>query len=326
VRQAARQGKDVRFTALLHHITVDLLRKSYFALKRQSAAGIDGMNWQTYGENLTENLAALHSQIHKGSYRAKPARRTLIPKADGTQRPLSILCLEDKIAQQAVVYVLEAIYEECFLGFSYGFRSGRSPHDALDALSTGLYRKRVNWVLDADIQKFFDTMNHDWMMQFLQHQIGDKRLLRLVAKWLKVGVMNGYHRESSEQGAAQGAVISPILANVYLHYVLDLWCQRWRRREACGDMIVIRYADDSVYGFEHEHEAKQFLQDVRERLTTFGLTYTLTKHALYDSAGMRWGSIGALAYPSRALLIFSVLRTTAQLLVKVMILLSAVKR
>jgi group II intron reverse transcriptase/maturase len=272
VRQAARQGKDVRFTALLHHITVDLLQKSYFALKRQSAAGIDGMNWQTYGENLTENLTALHSQIHKGSYRAKPARRTLIPKADGTQRPLSILCLEDKIAQQAVVYVLEAIYEECFLGFSYGFRSGRSPHDALDALSTGLYRKRVNWVLDADIQKFFDTMNHDWMMQFLQHQIGDKRLLRLVAKWLKVGVMNGYHRESSEQGAAQGAVISPILANVYLHYVLDLWCQRWRRREACGDMIVIRYADDSVYGFEHEHEAKQFLQDVRERLTTFGLT------------------------------------------------------
>jgi len=185
------------------------LEQSYFSLKRNSAPGLDGVTWQAYGENLIEKLTALHTQIHKGSYRAQPARRTMIPKSDGTERPLSILCLEDKIVQQAVVFVLEAIYEENFLGFSYGFRPGRGQHDALDALSTGIYRKRVNWVLDADIKKFFDTMDHDWLMRFLQHRIGDKRLLRLIAKWLKVGVMNGAHREFSVQGAPQGAVITP---------------------------------------------------------------------------------------------------------------------
>jgi RNA-directed DNA polymerase len=272
VRQAARQSKDVQFTALLHHITVELLEQSYFSLKRNSAPGLDGVTWQAYGENLIEKLTALHTQIHKGSYRAQPARRTMIPKSDGTERPLSILCLEDKIVQQAVVFVLEAIYEENFLGFSYGFRPGRGQHDALDALSTGIYRKRVNWVLDADIKKFFDTMDHDWLMRFLQHRIGDKRLLRLIAKWLKVGVMNGAHREFSVQGAPQGAVISPILANVYLHYVFDLWSHQWRRQKAHGDMIIIRYADDSVLGFEFEQEAKRFLQDLQERLQAFGLT------------------------------------------------------
>jgi len=272
VRQAARQSKDVQFTALLHHITVELLEQSYFSLKRNSAPGLDGVTWQVYGENLIEKLTALHTQIHKGSYRAQPARRTMIPKSDGTERPLSILCLEDKIVQQAVVFVLEAIYEENFLGFSYGFRPGRGQHDALDALSTGIYRKRVNWVLDADIKKFFDTMDHDWLMRFLQHRIGDKRLLRLIAKWLKVGVMNGAHREFSVQGAPQGAVISPILANVYLHYVFDLWSHQWRRQKAHGDMIIIRYADDSVLGFEFEQEAKRFLQDLQERLQAFGLT------------------------------------------------------
>ena len=210
VRQAARQKKDVQFTALLHHITIELLEQSYFALKRNSAPGLDGVTWYTYGDNLIEKLTALHGQIHQGSYRARPARRTMIPKADGTERPLSILCLEDKIVQQAVVSVLEAIFEESFMGFSYGFRPGRSQHDALDALSTGIYRKKVNWVLDADIQKFFDTMNHDWLMRFLQHRIGDKRLLRLIAKWLKVGVMNGAHREASAQGAPQGAVVTPL--------------------------------------------------------------------------------------------------------------------
>lgn len=272
VRQAARQRKDVQFTALLHHITIELLEQSYFSLKRNSAPGLDGVTWHAYGENLTEKLTALHSQIHKGSYRAQPARRTMIPKADGTERPLSILCLEDKMVQHAVVYVLEAIFEENFMGFSYGFRPGRSQHDALDALSTGIYRKHVNWVLDADIQRFFDAMNHDWLMQFLQHRIGDKRLLRLIAKWLKVGVMNGAHRESSDQGVPQGAVISPILANVYLHYAFDLWSHQWRRQKAAGDMIIIRYADDSVLGFEHEQDAKLFLQDMQERLQTFGLT------------------------------------------------------
>lgn len=272
VRQAARQKQDVQFTALLHHITIELLEQSYFSLKRNSAPGLDGVTWRTYGDNLREKLTTLHTRIHQGSYRASPARRTMIPKADGTERPLSILCLEDKIVQQAVVYVLEAIYEESFMGFSYGFRPGRGQHDALDALSAGIYRKQVNWVLDADIRKFFDAMNHDWLMRFLQHRIGDKRLLRLIAKWLTIGVMNGSHREASAQGAPQGAVVSPILANIYLHYVFDLWSHQWRRQKAQGDMIIIRYADDTVLGFEYEQEAKRFLQDMQERLQAFGLT------------------------------------------------------
>ena len=271
VRQAARLRKDIQFTALLHHITVELLEQSYFALKRNSAPGLDGMRWRVYGENLNDRLIMLHSRIHKGNYRASPARRTMIPKADGSERPLSILCLEDKIVQQAVVYVLEAIYEDDFMGFSYGFRRGRSQHDALDALSTGIYRKRVSWVLDADIQGFFDAMSHDWILQFLQHRIRDKRLLRLIAKWLKVGVMNGHHREGNDIGAPQGAVVSPILANIYLHYVLDLWAHQWRRRTATGDMIIIRYADDSVFGFEREQDAKDFLDNMHRRMKAFGL-------------------------------------------------------
>jgi RNA-directed DNA polymerase len=271
VRQAARQGKEARFTALLHHITVELLEQSYFALKRNAAPGIDGVTWQAYGENLTVKLTALHARIHRGGYRARPARRTMIPKADGTERPLSILCLEDKIVQQAVVYVLEAIYEEDFLGFSYGFRPGRGQHDALDALSTGIYRKRMNWVLDADIRRFFDAMSHEWLLRFLQHRIADKRLLRLIAKWLKVGIMDEHQVQRSDRGAAQGAVISPLLANVYLHYALDLWAHAWRRNKATGDMMIIRYADDVVLGFEFEHEARAFLQDLQVRLQAFEL-------------------------------------------------------
>lgn len=272
VRRAAQQGKDVRFTALLHHITVDLLEQSYFALKRGSAPGIDGVTWQAYGERLNESLLELHNRIHRGNYRATPARRTMIPKADGSQRPLSILCLEDKLVQQAVVYVLEAIYEPEFLGFSYGFRPGRSQHDALDALSTGIYRKRVNWVLDADIRGFFDAMSHDWILRFLQHRIADKRLLRLISKWLKVGTLHDGRHELSERGTPQGAVVSPLLANVYLHYVFDLWANVWRRKKALGDVVIVRYADDVVVGFEREHEAKAFLGDLKERLKTFELT------------------------------------------------------
>ena len=272
VRQAAQARKDVRFSALLHHIDVELLEQSYFALKRKAAPGIDGVRWQAYGKGLNKSLKALHQQIHRGSYRAKPARRTMIPKADGTERPLSILCLEDKIVQQAVVYVLEAIYEPEFLGFSYGFRRGRSQHDALDALSVGIYRKRVNWVLDADIQGFFDAMEHDWLLRFLRHRIADKRLLRLITKWLKVGTIHEGRHELSSKGTPQGAVISPILANVYLHYVFDLWAHHWRQGKASGDVLMIRYADDLVLGFEHEGEARVFLAEMRERLQRFGLT------------------------------------------------------
>src|SRR6478672_2017612 len=271
VRRAARQSKSVRFTALLHHITVDLLTRSYFALERDSAPGIDGVTWQAYGENLEEKLTDLHDRIHKGSYRARPARRTYIPKADGTQRPLAILCLEDKVVQQAVATVLEAIYEEDFVGFSYGFRPGRGQHDALDALHVGILRRRVNWVLDADIQGFFDAMSHSWIIRFLEHRIADKRILRLVAKWLKVGIVEDGRVARGTRGAPQGAVISPILANVYLHYVYDLWVHRWRQTKAAGDMIVIRYADDTIIGFQHEHEAKAFLDDLKERMRAFEL-------------------------------------------------------
>ena len=271
VRQAARQSKSVRFTALLHHITVDLLKRSYLSLERTSAPGIDGVTWQAYGENLEGKLTELHDRIHKGSYRARSARRTYIPKADGSQRPLSILCLEDKIVQQAVATVLEAIYEEDFLGFSYGFRPGRGQHDALDALHVGILRKRVNWVLDADIRAFFDAMAHSWILRFLKHRIADKRILRLIAKWLKVGIIEDGRVTRSQCGAPQGAVISPILANVYLHYVYDLWVQRWRRTKATGAIIAVRFADDTIVGFEHEHEAKAFLHELQERLREFEL-------------------------------------------------------
>jgi group II intron reverse transcriptase/maturase len=270
VRRAARQSKRERFTALLHHITVDLLKRSYHALKRDAACGIDGVTWQVYGENLEDKLKDLHDRVHRGSYRARPARRTYIPKPDGTERPLSIWCLEDKIVQQAVVFILEAIYEEDFVGFSYGFRPGRGQHDALDALHVGIYRRRVNWVLDADIQSFFDAMSHQWIIRFLEHRIADKRILRLIVKWLKVGITEDGRVTRSSRGAPQGAVISPILANLYLHYVFDLWAHRWRRKMT-GDVIVIRYADDTIVGFQHEREARAFLHDLHERMRKFEL-------------------------------------------------------
>ena len=273
VRQAARRSKHARFSALLHHITIGLLKQSFQALERNAAPGTDGVTWYAYREdNLEEKLKDLHGRIHRGSYRARPAKRTYIPKADGTQRPLDILCLEDKIVQQAVVFVLEAIYEVDFLGFSYGFRPGRGQHDALDALQAGILRKKVNWVLDADVQGFFSAMSHEWTLRFLEHRIADKRILRLIAKWLKVGaITKDGHTERSTRGAPQGAVVSPILANVYLHYALDLWVHRWRQEKASGDVIVIRYADDFIAGFQHEWEAKAFQQDLQERLRKFEL-------------------------------------------------------
>lgn len=271
VRKAARKHKRMRFTALLHHVTVDQLRESYNALKRKAAPGIDGMTWTEYGKDEEQRLNALHQRIHQGSYRSKPVKRVFIPKADGSQRALSIWCLEDKIVQQALTTVLNAIYETDFLGFSYGFRPGRGQHDALDALSVGLNRRKVNWVLDADIQSFFDCMDHDWILTFLKHRIGDKRVLRLVRKWLTVGIMTDTGRERLDRGAPQGAVISPLLANIYLHYAFDLWTQQWRQRTATGDVIVARYADDIVLGFQHDSDARRFQSDLQERLAKFGL-------------------------------------------------------
>lgn len=271
VREAARRNKTMRFTALLHHVTIDRLRESYKSLKRQAAPGIDGMTWSAYGEELECRLETLHRRIQQGSYRAQPARRIYIPKADGSERALSIWSLEDKIVQQAVTTVLNAIYETDFIGFSYGFRPGRSQHDALDALSAGITRRKVNWVLDADIQAFFDKMEHDWIIRFLQHRIGDKRIVRLVRTWITVGIETESGRQPLDRGAPQGAVISPLLANIYLHYVFDLWAQKWRKKTAMGDTIIVRYADDVVLGFQHKSDANRYRRELQQRLAEFGL-------------------------------------------------------
>ena len=282
VREAAQRRKQERFTALLHHVTVDLLRDSFFALKRQAAPGVDGVTWQEYETGLEDRLIDLHSRVHRGAYRAQPSRRVYIPKPDGRQRPLGIAALEDKIVQQAVVTILNQIYEVDFQGFSYGFRPGRSPHQALDALSVGLHRKRVNWVLDADIRGFFDNMSHEWTMKFVEHRVADRRMLRLIQKWLQAGVSEDGQWSETKVGTPQGAVVSPLLANVYLHYVFDLWVEAWRKKVARGDVIVVRYADDLVVGFESRAEAERFLEEFRERLAKFGLELHAEKTRLIE--------------------------------------------
>jgi len=282
VRQAAKERKKERFTTLLHHVSVDLLRQSFLSLKKKAAPGVDGMTWQQYEDGLEERLADLQSRIHRGAYRVQPSRRIYLPKADGGQRPIGIAALEDKVVQQAVVTVLNEIYEVDFRGFSYGFRPERSPHQALDALSTGILRKQVNWILDADIRSFFDRMSHEWTMQFVQHRIADKRILRLIQKWLKAGVSEDGEWSETRIGTPQGAVISPLLANIYLHYVFDLWAQAWRKKVAKGDMIVVRYADDLVVGFQHKEEAEQFLRQFAERLAKFGLELHADKTRLIE--------------------------------------------
>src|SRR5665213_2946295 len=273
VRQAARLKKKERFTALLHHVDVDRLRGAYLALKREAAPGVDGVTWADYGQDLEARLEDLHGRVHRGAYRARPSRRRFIPKADGKLRPLGIAAVEDKIVQRALTEVLNAIYEADFLGFSYGFRPGRGQHDALDALAVGIDRAKVNWVLDADIAGFFDTVDHDRLIEFVEHRIGDQRVIRLIRKWLKAGVTDEDGRTGpTPVGTPQGAVISPLLANIYLHYVFDLWAHQWRRRHAQGVVIFVRYADDIVAGFEHKAEAERFMADLRERMARFALT------------------------------------------------------
>jgi RNA-directed DNA polymerase len=271
VREAAKRDKRLRFTALLHHVSVALLSNSFYALKREAAPGVDGLTWQEYEKDLDKRLEDLHSRVHRGTYRALPSKRAYIPKADGRQRPLGIAALEDKIVQYAVGRVLSQIYEEDFLGFSYGFRPGRGTHDALDALWVGIMRKKVNWVLDADIRDCYGSFSHEWMVKFLQHRIGDRRILRLIQKWLRAGVLEDGEWSKTEVGTPQGSVISPQLANVYLHYVFDLWVQHWRTHRATGEVIGVRYADDMVLGFQHRAEAERFLQEWRDRLRKFGL-------------------------------------------------------
>lgn len=282
VREAARRDRRARFTNLLCHVTVDLLRDSFLALKRQAAPGVDGMTWREYEEGLEDRLADLHARVHRGTYRAQPSRRVYIPKGDGKQRPLGIAALEDKIVQQAVATVLSQVYEEDFLGFSYGFRPGRSQHDALDALWVGLMKRKVNWVLDLDIESFYDTIDHEWLMQFLEHRIADRRVLRLIRKWLRAGVSEAGEWSKTTVGTPQGSVISPMLANVCLHYAFDLWVQWWRENHAAGDVVVVRYADDGVVGFQHRDDAERFHRELAQRMEKFGLALHPEKTRLIE--------------------------------------------
>lgn len=271
IRKAARRDARARMTALMHHVTPQLLRKSFYELKRDAAPGVDGATWREYELDLETRLAELHQSVHRGSYRAVPSRRVWIPKSDGRQRPLGIASLEDKIVQQALRTILGQVYEEDFLGFSYGFRPGRSQHDALDALNVAICSQRIGWVLDADIRGFFDTIDHGWLLKFVEHRIADPRVLRLIRKWLQAGVVEDGKRERTEVGTPQGAVISPLLANIYLHYVLDLWVAQWRERHARGAVIIVRYADDFVMGFQHREDAERFRCELQGRMEHFGL-------------------------------------------------------
>ena len=272
VRKVAKSDKKVQFTSLMHHISnVDRLRAAYFAMKRTAAAGVDGETWDSYGERLEENLKALSERLQKGGYRAKPVRRVFIAKADGKQRPLGVPVLEDKIVQRSAVEVLNAIYETDFLDFSFGYRPGKGQHNCLDSLYVGLFTRKVSWVLDADIRGFFDNLNHEWLIKFVEHRVKDKRVIRLIQKWLKAGVMLDGRREETEEGVPQGGSISPLLANIYLHYVLDLWVQQRKHDRSRGEMIIVRWADDFVVGFEHRSQAEKFLGELKERMLKFEL-------------------------------------------------------
>jgi len=282
VRRVAQRDKEARFTALLHHVDVDRLGAAYWALNPRAAAGVDEVTWLDYGRNLEANLDDLHARVHRGGYRAKPSRRAYIPKPEGRQRPLGIAALEDKILQRAVVEVLNAVYEADFLGFSYGFRPGRSPHHALDALAAGIVERKVNWVLDLDFRDYFSRLDHRWLERFVEHRIADRRVLRLIQKWLAAGVIENGSWTAFDEGVPQGASVSPLLANVYAHYVFDLWAHQWRRRHAHGDMVIVRFADDAVVGFEHRDDAERFWADLRDRLARFNLEVNAEKTRLIE--------------------------------------------
>jgi RNA-directed DNA polymerase len=282
VREVARRDKDARFTALLHHVDLDRLASAYWAINPRAATGVDKVTWADYGTDLEENLSDLLTRVHSGTYRASPSRRAYISKADGRKRPLGIATLEDKVLQRAVVEVLNAIYEVDFLGFSYGFRPGRKPHDALDALAVGIEKRNVNWILDADIRGFYDAIDHEWLRKFVEHRIADKRVLRLIQKWLNAGVIEDGSWSASEEGAPQGASASPLLANVYLHYVFDLWARHWRNRQAHGDVIIVRFADDIVVGFQDRSDAERFQADLVQRFARFNLELNAEKTRLIE--------------------------------------------
>jgi len=283
IRQAARGDKKVQFTSLWHHVyEIGRLREAFYSLKRDAAPGVDGRTWRAYREELEENLVDLSDRLRRGAYRAKPVRRAYIPKSDGRRRPLGVTVLEDKIVQRAVVEVLNGIYETDFLGFSYGFRPGRSPHDALNALYAGIMTKKVGWVLDADIRGYFDTIDHGWLVRFIEHRVADKRVVRHIKKWLNAGVLEEGKKTLSEEGVPQGGSVSPLLANVYLHYVFDLWADRWRRRQARGEVIIVRFADDFVVGFQYRQDAERFQRELEVRFGRYHLELNSEKTRLIE--------------------------------------------
>jgi RNA-directed DNA polymerase len=294
VREVARRNRNERFTALLHHVTIERLGEAFSALSRSAAPGVDGVTWDDYARNVGANIRDLHARVQSGTYRAKPSRRVMIPKPDGGERPLGIAALEDKIVQRATAEVLNAVYEADFIGFSYGFRPGRSQHHALDALAVGILRNHVNWVLDVDIRGFFDAMDHGWLQRFVEHRIADKRVVALILRWLRAGILVEEQLRAAERGSPQGATISPLLSNVYLHYVFDLWAARWRRRAARGAMIIVRYADDIVVGFQHEADARRFRDELTARVGEFALELHAEKTRL-----LRFGKLAALQRKSR---------------------------
>jgi group II intron reverse transcriptase/maturase len=296
VNAAAKRAAQTRFTALLHHIDVEALARAFRRQKRRASAGVDGITVTDYEQNLECNLQDLCARVHTGRYRPQPVRRVYIPKADGGQRPLGVPALEDKIVQGAVAELLSAIYEVDFLGFSYGFRPGRSPHQALSALHTALMSQHVNWVLDADIRSFFDSVDHEWLLRMLAHRIADPRVLRLIRQWLEAGILESGEWRETERGTPQGAGISPLLANVFLHYALDLWVHQWRRRQARGRVSIVRYADDFVMGFEKRADAQRMLDDLAKRLAKFGLQLHEAKTRLLE-----FGRFPALARRQRGL-------------------------
>jgi group II intron reverse transcriptase/maturase len=282
IRKGAKERKKEKFTALFHHINIDLLEEAFYELKENAAPGVDRLTWKDYEAAFEGNIEDLHNRVRRGAYRALPSRRVYIPKPDGRQRPLAVAALEDKIVQRAVVALLSTIYEEDFLGFSYGFRPGRGAHDALDALCVGIHGKKVSFILDADIRSFFDEISQQWLIRFLEHRIGDRRITRLIQKWLRAGILEDGVVSVSDRGTGQGSVISPLLANIYLHYALDLWAACWRRRTATGDMIIVRYADDFIVGFQHESDAQRFLNEMRDRLREFALSLHPEKTRLIE--------------------------------------------
>lgn len=298
IRQTAKSQRGAKFTALLHHIyATQRLEAAYLAIKRDAAAGVDGVTWKQYGQDLQANLVDLSDRLARGGYRPQPVRRVYIDKADGSQRPLGVPALEDKIVQCATVEVLNAIYEQDFVGFSYGFRAGRSAHDALDAVSVGIWAKRVNWILDADIAKFFDTIEHTWLVKFIEHRVGDTRVVRLIKKWLHAGVLEEGRLTQSETGTVQGGSISPLLANIYLHYAFDLWVKQWRDRHARGDVIIVRYADDWVAGFQFMGDAQRFQREVTQRLQDFGLALHPEKTRLIEFGRYAQGNFSRRGKP-----------------------------